>query len=904
MSRKQAATPGHDPYVKHVQVRPCDVSRTGATRVNIAGYEFELIEPAGQAPHHPAQPKTIQPERPTVHEDSYRNEGDGARGNGYDGDQSRDEGHAGGDGHNGGNGHAGGNGHSRGNGQALTALALARDVRHPDSAVPAFQEARYDEDGEAASSGGGFDLSGIHRIMRGKYIAAVLLGSIFAAAGVWAGLKFAHPIYQSTGLVNVISHTVIYETPEKRNTSFLEMVHALAANFTSQQMIASAMETDPWRVRPKPRTNETLGEFTKNLTVLQEGQLLVVKYTDPEPLEARAGVDAIIHAFESKFFNDQKEHRKQALDALEDHARQLTQELIDDQGKIAKLANEFGPNGLKAQRDYLAVELRRIDNMIADIDVQGPLADVSDALGLNDRYLQQLEDKRFDLKSRLAQLDASGAGAQSRQHVEVVTMLKSVESQIDERKKEIAKESTPAPTAGAAKTPALSPVEAKKDRLRKRREDIDKEMKTASEKILQIDELLINIARVQHDLDTTQEALRQRQLEQQVYELGITYGDLPQTPYRNTHVAASVGGGLGGMALGFALMALIGLADRRVLDPGDTMNKGQRYPVLGILPELPEDLADPEQNAVAAHGVHEIRNRLQLAGAGAPMRQVFTVTGSAAGSGKTSLTIALGVSFAAGGFKTLVVDCDLVGGGLSSRITSMARRRIGQLLLREGLVTAEQLDDALLRGRASGRKVGEMLVALGYIAEADMLAALERQVRFPIGILDAMEGEELAQCAVATGIDNLWAVTLGSATAADTGMISGAAMQRFVDRARQQFEVVIIDSGPVPGSIEASIAAAHSDSVILVVARGDTRPYVERSIAYLRELPVRFAGIVFNRAKRNEVERYGSSRVSSSGSLGAAKVEPVELPENLRFGPIPRSVASRSVRQGQQFRSN
>jgi Mrp family chromosome partitioning ATPase len=135
-------------------------------------------------------------------------------------------------------------------------------------------------------------------------------------------------------------------------------------------------------------------------------------------------------------------------------------------------------------------------------------------------------------------------------------------------------------------------------------------------------------------------------------------------------------------------------------------------------------------------------------------------------------------------------------------------------------------------------------------------------------------------------------------------MISGAALQRFIDRARQRFDIILLDSGPVPGSIEASIASAHADAVVLVVARGDTRPYVDRSIAYLRELPVSFAGLVFNRARKTEIERYGSSRVSGSGSVSPQRMVPTELPENLRFGPIPRCVASRSIRPGEQFGSN
>ena len=90
-------------------------------------------------------------------------------------------------------------------------------------------------------------------------------------------------------------------------------------------------------------------------------------------------------------------------------------------------------------------------------------------------------------------------------------------------------------------------------------------------------------------------------------------------------------------------------------------------PLLGILPRLPDQLSDPEQAAVAAHCIHQIRIMLQvvrirIAG------EVFMVTSAATGDGKTSLTMALGLSFAASGSKTLVIDCDMVGQGLTHRL--------------------------------------------------------------------------------------------------------------------------------------------------------------------------------------------------------------------------------------------
>jgi len=90
-------------------------------------------------------------------------------------------------------------------------------------------------------------------------------------------------------------------------------------------------------------------------------------------------------------------------------------------------------------------------------------------------------------------------------------------------------------------------------------------------------------------------------------------------------------------------------------------------PLLGILPNLPDLLTDPRQAAVAAHCVHQIRTLLQIR-VQAEDNQVFAVTSASPGDGKTSLTLALGLSFAASGCNTLLIDCDLVGGALTRRL--------------------------------------------------------------------------------------------------------------------------------------------------------------------------------------------------------------------------------------------
>ena len=59
------------------------------------------------------------------------------------------------------------------------------------------------------------------------------------------------------------------------------------------------------------------------------------------------------------------------------------------------------------------------------------------------------------------------------------------------------------------------------------------------------------------------------------------------------------------------------------------------------------------------------------------------------------------------------------------------RQRLGDVLLQHGLVTREQLDEALARHRGSGRRLGEVLLSLGAITREQLTWALSEALHIP-----------------------------------------------------------------------------------------------------------------------------------------------------------------------------
>jgi len=81
------------------------------------------------------------------------------------------------------------------------------------------------------------------------------------------------------------------------------------------------------------------------------------------------------------------------------------------------------------------------------------------------------------------------------------------------------------------------------------------------------------------------------------------------------------------------------------------------------------------------------------------------------------------------------------------------------------------------------------------------------------------------------------------------------ALRRLLSEAKKHFDLIIVDTGPILGSIEASLVCAAADRTILAVARNQQRPLVEKSIQHLQAIGAQLAGVVFNRAQARDFER-------------------------------------------------
>ena len=783
--------------------------------------------------------------------------------------------------------------------------------REQQGLIAAVPGTGYEETGPAQES----IFKKIHRLLRGHYKwcipAAVVLG---AACGI-AGYKSARPLWSSTGTVQVSSviSPLITRTPENAELpqQFKETQMALMRN---QRVIDMAMRSDGWKQLGRDNTSDSaLAEFVSQLKIGSAGRsdIITVTFTDEDPKAAVAGARGVVSAYNKLYVERAVQEVARKREALETRQMTLTSDMRTKRDNLQLIAlRRYGTDDLRsihaATVEYIAkIKSARDEGniVLASMGAVAPSTQpvrqkkasemtVEDIVATDQtmaRLVQELDNLTFELTSVLS------IGRFGERHAEV----RGLRAQIDRKKHEIEryeKQWHARMDHSAEPFDLKDPSLLKRDQLETRQRLYDGLLKDAEREAQELGKEMFEMERLRKEIEhidalvaETNRRLDQLRTEVQERITIISEGDRAMF-MKDNKVQYAVAGCLGGSGFAIGLAMLISLMDRRFRTPDDARTTS-KLTLLGVLPNLPENLADPEQAAIASHCVHQIRTLLQIASD----RRVFVVTSPASGTGKTSLTLSLGVSFAAANCRTLLVDCDLVGGGLTARVDAIVRRKIGQILKQQGLVDDRQLQTALKLSDASRKKLGETLVALGHVNADHIARALALQEQVPMGVLDALHGEKLEDCVADSGIEGLSILPRGSAMPNDVSRLSPAMIRSLVDQARRHYDVVLIDTGPVPGSLEGSVVAACADAVVMVLSRGEQRDVAERSIQHLNDIGAHVAGVVFNRAENRDIDLSSTtSRVSSAGYNHSRKGQAEGAPGEPRMGPMALAVTSRA----------
>lgn len=665
----------------------------------------------------------------------------------------------------------------------------------------------------------------IHRSLRGRYKYAVVLAAACAVTGAAIGWKLNQRTYRASGLIK-ISPLISTVTANELMPEYSRYMTSEASSIPSQDIAERALGKPAWTdvAGAKPQTLDTKIAFLKSLRASYNPSSydITITYEDANPKVALAGVQAVLDAYTDVRVAAQSDKTNKPVDFFEGEKSRIEAEISaikqqinviqrDAQGNVDEQAIALSRelNVLKAQHDAAAMTLLRM-NRTAEDAKKNPQPVNERVLAANDPFFARLVGTRDEIVlelTRLQQIHGRGSPVVIKMQSNLEALNQRIGQIGEAMSKEIYGTLTPIDTGGGGNPTPIIVTEAT---LAKQSRDVadlaemvkaKREMvKEADNKRVSLDDLKDQIAVKQRKLADTEAKLALAQAKTITLNAPFrTQPGLAPIISEDKRATMATFGFFVGAGLPLAGFVLLGLLDRkyRYSDETNASSVTRGIPLLGILPNLPDRLSDPSQASVAAHCVHQIRTMLQLNAVRSDGPTVLSVTSATSGDGKTSLSLALGLSFAASGSRTLLIDTDLIGAGLSNRLG----------------------------------------------------------IREPRGISEAIVARNPMEFVRDTDVADLAILPVGTGGPQNASAFSPNAVRRLLGEMRKHFDLILIDTGPVLGSIEATPVVASSDGVILTASRGQNRDLVEKAITQLRNAGARVVGFVFNRANAKDFER-------------------------------------------------
>lgn len=791
-------------------------------------------------------------------------------------------------------------------------------------------------------------LASAHRLLRGRYLWVVMLGAMLAGGGAYAGYQLWEPVYQSVGQIRIAPTLprILYSTEDQNMSGVYDgYIDTQTALMTSARLVDFANQSETWKAIGRGLTDEAIRDFRESLKIGRSkgSQIVNVYFSDTDPVAAQAAVKAVIESYMKIYGEEDVKAHETRLNVLEKRRITLGAELKSLQDRVRAIAEEHGVRSLgtvlsnkqnllndlevrilQIQSERALLETEAITKgLLAPFSTPGTPApgttpgnpataadtgaDDAPELGPVRRILapEQIAELDPKMKALIDQRDSTRLHLDKLREVRrdnhplvipVAKELNRLESEIEKRTFLWNTERTEANERRVREDIAqrVEILLASEKRLRSILQPLQVEVQEIGRKDLQIarlDEQIVDVNKWLKDVE-----VRLEQLNVESFVSGrvvvISLGDRPSLPVNKSARARQAAmGGFGGIAVAVGLFMLVGMRDRRTRYVDDVQLVMRQSPLLGVIPEIPSNGKDPLVPASAALAINQVRAMLQL-GPVSVDRRVFAITSGSPGDGKTSVTLSLGTSFANAGARTLIIDFDLTGRHLSSRTGSMHRARLGDVLKRLGLIDDDQIQEAAIRARQQRVRIGRAMIDLGFVGLPDVRAALASQDGTALGLVDVLGGSPMHQCVLPTQTDRLFVLPVGECGPRFLHGVSPGPVKNLIERARVDYDVVIIDTGPLPASLEGSVVAAHCDEAIVVVSKDSQQASVERVLQHLRVIGTNVAGIVFNRATQGCVARYGSS--SRTRSLPAPQDRDYG-PDTADLGPLATATASTAM---------
>ena len=726
----------------------------------------------------------------------------------------------------------------------------------------------------------------LYRQMRGRYrwLALAVIGGV--VLGAVLGFFSTEPIYRTVALVEVGPPPgIVGPSHGKDIESFNDLQVAL---MLGQRVATQALRSSHWLkldVHERPPNVAALIRRLEARPLAGEPMQILVSHADADARVARIAARSVVESFEQVTIERHRAERSLKAKHIREKLETLREQMDSIQSRIRQATSTLGPIPISTvyaskvdesqhlesllQSTRMALDAIRTDDH-ADL---GPeqTAQILARLARADTKLGKWLGRRQQVERKLTKLRRH-MGVNAPALVDTRNDLRWIDRQIHDSVHSMGTEpDTPAgdgpADSGATVTLSINDLRRRETHLRRRYEQ-------SRLRVTELEDVRVKVEALEklasdHRVEIDQEQSRLEQCETtsrtgpQINVLSYGEPQPPGAPYRDRRRVIATLLAFTGGTVGLCLVLLVTALDDRMLRPDNAALDGPAAPLLGTVPGVSNHGADPKESDLAALCIHEIRALLQVR-AMTNGSKAFAITSPSRGAGTTSLTAGLASSLALSGTRTLLIDCDLAGRVQSNPHGAGRRDHAG----------AGADSD---RGEpAPAASVDQVMLQMGYLNEQDASIFLNPRDT-ETGLLGVLSGAPLERCVIQTNLPDLWILPALCARSQDIGKMSSKFIRGLIDQAKSMVDIILFDTGPIPGSVESLFVTSVADAVILVVRRGESQSRFNRSVSYLRMVGAEVAGTVFNGAARQSLSLQSASGADEPDAAGRRPTRRREL---------------------------
>jgi len=705
----------------------------------------------------------------------------------------------------------------------------------------------------------------VHRMLRGKYILTLVLASIFGLIGGSLGYMSQEPQFKSVGVIRIqpTLPKVLYDSEQSTAPKmFSSFVSSQAELIRNGDVIQNAIEDDVWKAVSHLSNISSASDVQRRLSVRPDRraqEIITVSFNDENPLVSTAIVSSVMNAYLAKYGKEGSIDNPEIVNALKKRRVDLMAQRDSLDSQIANKVSTVGTENLTPLIQNSLLKIRQMDAerkkyadqlaMYEQID-SSTNSSGSDSMSLEDAMIvdpmiADLVNRRNGLvDAREEMMISEGLREEHRDVRRITLMIENAQVQIDKRLEDLQ-------SGDMASIPIYEDGKQilSQNVLNARIARVDESTGLERGKLAQLNTMSINLESLKEDRSSVQQSISEvnRRLDQidtesQVDNMKDTLGKIsiagkatnPREPTSDPRKKLALVGFAGASSIPIFVVLGLGYFSHKIQYSDDNILSGASSGIIGMLPDLGASLANQELATASAFAVHQIRSQLQIKSK-VGESQVYCVTSPAPQDGKTSMIIALGLSFAESGDRTLLLDLDFIGRGLSVHF---------------GYPNAESLAEA--------------------IDSEDQTDTLIRETDF----------------------DGLHILPAGYGDDERVSRLAPRSVAKLINHVRKNYDTILIDTGPILGSVEAVFVAPQADGVIMVVGRGQYKPLVKKAIDQVNAVEGNIIATVFNRASIHELREASSSMSVHFSRQVSRQQEDVDNRPTMRVGPVAGSLFS------------